>query len=147
MGSVPTLFFGVPVLIRLTEHRASVPLNPASSTPARAGKPGAQSHRRGGGGLGRASGVPTRLRSSGAQNFHVTAEHRQALLVKLMTGAGKIALTFKTNEKRIVSQRPGAAFQIREHASPEMIHKQKTHLELVTLTGGGRSHKPCTPSS
>lgn len=166
----PNTFFVAPVLIRLTKHRASVPLTPASSMPARAGKPGAQSHRRegreaGGGGpeenLGRASGVPTRLCSSGAQNFHVTAEHwhRHALLVKLMTDAGKkIILTFKTNQKRIVSQRqaPRAAFQIREHrscssVSPMMIHKQKPHLESVSPTGGDKSvclhraHTPCCP--
>lgn len=42
----PNTFFVAPVLIRLTKRRASVPLTPASSMPARAGKPGAQSHRR-----------------------------------------------------------------------------------------------------
>lgn len=55
--------FVTPALIRLTEHRASVPLAPAPSTPARAGKPAAQSHRQGGekpgeGGRGRIWGEP-----------------------------------------------------------------------------------------
>ncbi len=47
----PLVLFVVPVLIRLMEYRAaaSVPLSPLSSMPARAERPGAQSHRRWGG--------------------------------------------------------------------------------------------------
>jgi len=85
-------FFVVPVSIRLMKNRAaaSVPPNspppppPPSSMSAGAERPGAQSHRRWGGrDVGSASGVPSSLCLSGAQNFHDTGErwHRRALLV------------------------------------------------------------------